>query len=153
MSDNTITQEQLVALRQENIGRLFMRASRAYSELAFEKLRAYGHTEITPVHGMLIANLDIEGTRATVVAERAGVTKQAIGQLAHDLEKLNYIEKIPDPQDGRASLLKFTEKGMQALHDAHEIKKEIEAEFIAILGEDRMESLREMIQVFLDGQS
>lgn len=150
MSDSNITQETISALRQSNIGRLFARASRAYSERAFEKLAHYGHTELTPVHTALISNLDIEGTRITVIAERAGVTKQAIGQLANDLEKQGYIERTPDPADGRASLLKFTPKGQQFLLDAHEIKKEIEAEYSAILGADHMTHLRQMLETLLD---
>ena len=150
MTDQEITQETIEGLRQSNIGRLFARVSRAYSDLAFEKLTRYGYEALTPVHTALISNLDIEGTRITTIAERAGVTKQAIGQLANDLEKQGYIERIPDPEDGRASLLKFTQKGWQFLLDAHEIKKEIEAEYKSILGAEHMAHLRETLEILLE---
>ncbi len=78
---------ELVALRQQNIGRLFQRAARAYSELALKKARDYGYGELTLFHTALISNLDIEGTRITTLAQRAGVSKQAMGQLVADLEK------------------------------------------------------------------
>lgn len=141
--------EELLALRQQNIGRLFQRAARAYSERAFEKVNAYGHEGLTLVHTALISNLDVDGTRTTVLADRAGMTKQAMGQLVKDLEQRGYVRREPDPDDGRAQLVQFTDLGLKFLRDAFEIKQEIEAEYAAVLGDEGMATLRELLHRLL----
>jgi DNA-binding MarR family transcriptional regulator len=145
-----IDKEAIAALRQGNIGRLFQRAARAYSDLALIKLRESGHEGLTLFHTALISNLDLEGTRITILAERAGVSKQAMGQLVADLEQRGYIERAPDPSDGRASLVKFTEQGWEFLQDAYRVKQAIEARYAEVLGEDDMNSLWELLKKLLD---
>ena len=145
-----IDKEAIVALRQGNIGRLFQRAARAYSDLALIKLREYGHEGLTLFHTALISNLDLEGTRITTLAERAGVSKQAMGQLVADLEQRGYIERAPDPSDGRASLVKFTEQGWEFLQDAYRVKQAIEAEYAKILGEAEMNTLWDLLKRLID---
>ena len=142
--------DELLALRQQNIGRLFQRAARAYSELAMEKAAIAGHDGLTVYHTALISNLDVEGTRITTLAERAGMTKQAMGQLVNELETRGYVRREPDPDDKRAALIKFTDLGWQFLQDAFEIKKEIEAEYAVILGDEGMQSLRQLLEQLLD---
>jgi len=145
-----VKRDELLALRQQNIGRLFQRAARAYSELAMEKVLDAGHEGLTVYHTALISNLDIEGTRITTLADRAGMTKQAMGQLVNDLEARGYIRREPDPKDKRAVLIKFTDLGWQFLQDAFELKKEIEAEYATILGDDGIQTLRRLLDQLLD---
>ena len=145
-----IAKEEIAALRQGNIGRLFQRAARAYSDLALVKLQEYGHEGLTLFHTALISNLDLEGTRITTLADRAGVSKQAMGQLVADLEQRGYIERTPDPNDGRATLVQFTEQGWAFLQDAYQVKQAIEAEYAEILGEVGMNTLWELLKKLID---
>jgi DNA-binding MarR family transcriptional regulator len=142
MSSNEVDREQLLEMRQQHIGRLLGQAFRGFNNRAIAKLRQRGHSGLTLAHTLLLSHLDVEGTRITVLADRAGITKQSMGQLAIDLEKRGYIERKADPSDHRATLVLFTSTGWQFLHDAYEIKKEIEAEYQAILGEEEMQQLR-----------
>ena len=135
----------LLHMRQENIGRLLQRAARDYSERALVKLEQHGHAGLTLFHTALISNLDIEGTQISVLAERAGMTKQSMGQVAHELEVRGYITRVDDPKDGRAIRLLFTEKGMQFLEDAYRAKLELEADYAYILGEAGFAQLRDML--------
>lgn len=114
------------------------------------RLHARGHTGLTLAHTALLANLDLDGTRATTLAKRAGMTKQSMGQLALDLERRGYVTRAVDANDGRAMLITFTEKGWQLLRDAYELKREAEAEYTAVLGEERMESLHAALVTLLD---
>jgi DNA-binding MarR family transcriptional regulator len=143
----------LAALRHENIGRFFQRAARAYSERALKKLHTYGYEGLTLVHTALISNLDIEGTRITVLADRAGITKQAMGQLVADLEVRGFIQRAADPDDKRAVVIQFTEGGWQFLEDAYRVKVEIEAEYTAVLGEEAMETLRVLLRQLIDHEA
>jgi DNA-binding MarR family transcriptional regulator len=144
--DTPPTQEQVAALRQQHTGRLFWRAHRAFGELAFEKLHARGYTGLSTVHTNLLANLDIEGTNVTTLADRAGITKQAMGRLVDDLEDKGYVQSMPDPADGRARLIKFTDTGWQFLLDSYEIKQEIEAIYADLLGEEGIAQLRAALE-------
>ena len=58
-----------------------------------------------------------EGERPSVIAERAGTSKQAINHVLRDLERLGYLELRPDPDDSRARLVTTTARG-QALVEA-----------------------------------
>ena len=137
--------EQIRAMRQGNIGRLFLRAHRAYSTRATVKLRERGHEGLNLEHTTLLAHLDMEGTHITTLAARAGITKQSMGQLVVELEKQGYVERISDPTDKRASLVKFTERGWQFLRDAYEVKVELTAEYADLLGKDRLETLQSLL--------
>ncbi len=144
--DTPPTQEQVAALRQQHTGRLFWRAHRAFGDLAFEKLHERGYDGLSTVHTNLLAHLDIEGTQITTLADRAGITKQAMGRLVDDLEEKGYVQSVPDPTDGRAKLIKFTDAGWHFLVDSSEIKQEIEAIYTAVLGEEGMAQLRAALE-------
>lgn len=143
-------QAALLALRQQNIGRLFQRAARAYSEIALAKGADYGHAGLSVYHTALISNLDIDGNRITTLAERAGMTKQAMGQLVTELEERGYVRREPDPADKRAVLIQFTDLGWQFLQDAYELKQAIEAEYAAILGKAELQTLRDLLTRLLE---
>jgi DNA-binding MarR family transcriptional regulator len=147
-----IDKSQLEALRQQNIGRYFQRAARAYSDLALEKLRGCGHEDLGLFHTALISNLDIDGTRISTLATRAGITKQAMGQLVSELEEKGFIQRQPDPTDKRASIIHFTERGWQFLQDAFRVKLEIESEYAALIGQAEFEQLRTLLEKLLAAQ-
>lgn len=137
-------------VREQHIGRLFLRASRAFAVTASEKLEARGHEGLGATHTALLPHVDLEGTRATVLAERAGMTKQAVGQVVSDLERQGYVERRTDPADSRAFLVVFTDAGWRFLRDAQDVKLEIEAEYSAVVGAERMRSLRSTLNDLLE---
>jgi DNA-binding MarR family transcriptional regulator len=123
--------------REHHIGRLLLQAQRAFNARAIDKLRARGYTGLSVSHTSVLPHIDPEGIRITTLAERTGMTKQGMGQLVSDLERQGIIERVPDPADGRATLIRFTEAGWQYLRDASEIKTELEAEYSRLLGAER----------------
>jgi DNA-binding MarR family transcriptional regulator len=141
---------QLAELRQQHIGRLLLRAQRAFSVRAVDKLRTYGHDGLSLAHTNLIANLDLDGTRITTLAERIGVSKQAAGHLVLDLEERGYVTRAVDPADRRATVVTFTDAGWRFLRDAYHVKREIEAEYRAILGEQGMQDLRALLTLLIE---
>src|SRR6185437_15296416 len=62
-------------------------------------LHERGHARIRPKHGAVFANLDKRGTRASVLAERAGMGRAAMGELIDDLERMGYVRRALDPAD------------------------------------------------------
>jgi DNA-binding MarR family transcriptional regulator len=136
--------------REQHIGRLFLRASRSFAALATRKLEQRGHEGLGTAHTALLPHLDLEGTRATALAGRAGMTKQAVGQVLGDLERQGYVERRPDPADSRATLVSFTDAGWRFLRDAGDVKREIEEEYGAILGEERLRLLYSTLNELLE---
>jgi len=139
------------ALREQHIGRLLLNAHRNYSLQALTKLRERGHEGLSLAHTNLLAHLDLEGTRLTTLAERMGVTKQAIGNLVGELEAKSYVRREVDPHDRRAAVITYTAAGWGFLQDAHVVKREIEAEYIAVLGEQGMQELRQLLGQLVRG--
>jgi DNA-binding MarR family transcriptional regulator len=141
--------QNLIEMRDNNIGRLFQRAARAYSERALTLLHEKGFDDITLFHTALIANLAIEGSQITEIAEKAGMTKQAMGQLANELEAKGYVLKERDPEDKRALKVSFTLKGKEALEAAYQVKLMIEAEYSQKLGGQNNQMLRQLLENLL----
>lgn len=141
------------ALRQQHIGRLLLNAQRNYSLQALTMLRERGHDGLSLVHMNLLPHLDISGTRITTLAERVGVSKQAIGNLVGELEEKGYIRREVDPHDRRAAVITYTAAGWAFLQDAHAVKREIEAEYTKTLGEQGMQELRQLLQQLVGGKA
>ena len=147
MDNNNLTtpnRTQIEDIRQHHIGRLLLLAQRAFSASMLNKLRER-RNDISGVgiaHTNLLANVDLEGTKITTLAERAGMTKQSVGELVKDLEARGYVERTADQHDRRAVLVRFTDAGLQLLRDSGEVKHEIEAHYSAQLGERSFEELK-----------
>ncbi|HLH69065.1 MAG TPA: MarR family transcriptional regulator [Candidatus Dormibacteraeota bacterium] len=117
----------------------------AYQETAsvlLAALRRAGHTSIRHKHGAVFANLDAEGTRPSVLAERAGMTKAAVGELVDELERLGYVQRRPDPSDRRAKLIVPTAAAHDVVRVVRAVNEEIERRFRDRLGEEAYATLR-----------
>jgi DNA-binding MarR family transcriptional regulator len=150
MSESKANAEALRDLREQHIGRLLLQAQRAFNQVAIAKLQQRGYAGLSLAHTALLPHLDLEGTRITTLAERAGITKQGMGQLVTDLERQGLVSRAQDPADGRASLVTFTEAGWAYLQAAHEVKREMEAEYAALLGEEKFAELRLLLHKVID---
>ena len=129
-----------------HIGWLLWQASRNWTEAFVMRLRDTGYPGITFALANVLGHLSRDqAVRQTEIADRAGLTKQAIGQFLEELEKLNLIERIPDPADGRARLVRYTDSGKKFLNIADQIKSEIEAGYEAKLGRQNLADLKKLI--------
>ena len=71
------------------------------------------------------------------------MSKQAVGQLVNELESYGVVERVPDPSDGRARLIRFSEEGRKALLDGLKVLGVLEEEFTVIIGKRRMKALHD----------
>jgi DNA-binding MarR family transcriptional regulator len=130
----------------ENLGILLREPFRIGSELLHERLAERGHPDIRPPHGNVFQFLDDAGTRVSVLAQRAQITKQSMAELVAHLEQHGYVERIPDPGDRRAKLVRATARGNQVYAEAREIVAEIELQWTRRLGKQKMRQLRELLR-------
>ena len=129
----------------ENLAILFREPFRVGTEILHRRFAERGHPEIRPVHGNVMQFLDDDGTRVSVLAERAQITKQSMAELVSRLEALGYVERVPDPSDGRAKLVRATPRGRELYAIAREVVAELEAEWTEQLGEVKMRQLRALL--------
>jgi DNA-binding MarR family transcriptional regulator len=95
-----------------------------------------------PVHNHVLRHLDLDGTRASVIAERSGLTRQAITQIVDELEAAGVVTREPDPQDGRAKRVVYTAEGRAQFGESRARIAAIEDRWRAQLGDDRWADLR-----------
>jgi DNA-binding MarR family transcriptional regulator len=117
-------------------------ASRALTATMMAKVASCGFSDMTPAFASLMPLLDATGARPTTLAQRAGITKQAISQLVRELEARGYVEQVPDSTDTRAKIVRLTKRGV-ALHAASaEVRLEMQSVALAKLGKSRVSRLR-----------
>jgi DNA-binding MarR family transcriptional regulator len=107
-----------------------------------DRLADEGFPEIRPGHGCVFRFIEPDGSRLTDIAERAGLTKQAVGEVVTDLEALGHVERRSCPDDGRAKIIHLTDSGRAAVDAAQRIFADIEARWAAEVGDRRMATLR-----------
>jgi DNA-binding MarR family transcriptional regulator len=86
-----------------------------------------------------------DGCRPIELAERAGVSKQAMNQLLQSLERLGYIRRSAVEPGGLARIVHLTERGVAAWDKMCEVLVDIEEEWRATLGESRFSLLKDIL--------
>jgi DNA-binding MarR family transcriptional regulator len=119
--------------------------SAGFDEL-HRRLAERGYGDIRHGHGCVFRYVEREGVRLTDLAELAGHSKQAVGEFADDLEAMGYVERVPDPADRRAKIIRLTPRGMKAKEAALEIFAAIEREWAKRIGEERVAALRDALE-------
>jgi DNA-binding MarR family transcriptional regulator len=82
----------------------------------------------------------------STLAERAEMTKQAMGELVAYLEERGYVDRVPDPSDRRAKLVRTTDKGREVYAIVRELVPELEQRLVEIVGATRVRQLRRDLQ-------
>ena len=110
------------------------------------RLEAEGHPQIRNAHGCVFRYIDVDGSRLTDLAAQSGVTKQAVGEFVDELQAFGYVERAPDPMDGRAKIIRLTEPGRDARRAALRIFDDIERDWAERYGAERVAVMRELLE-------
>jgi DNA-binding MarR family transcriptional regulator len=132
--------------RQEpNLGVLLFVAYRALEQRAHDAVAAAGFTDLTLAQERIAARIGPEGTRVSDLADQARVTKQTAGFLVEQLEAKGYLERIPDPTDRRARLVRLTPRAHQVVSVANAAVERALAEWADHVGADRLGQMYEIL--------
>jgi DNA-binding MarR family transcriptional regulator len=131
--------------RLTHLGRLLGAAMRRFDErvlhlmahnvdvpLALSNLAA--RAQVSAAHIHITRHLELQGTRLTDLSQRAGMSKQAMGDLVDQCEAWGLVRRTPDPRDARARLVQFTPTGLAWLQAFREAVAQAEEEFRAEVG-------------------
>src|SRR5919107_593932 len=110
-------------------------------------LAAGGFDDIGAAHLAVFQYPSPRGLRVTELAERAGMSRQAMGYLIAELEERDYLYRRPAPSDGRASLVDLTDRGEEAITAIRASVRGLEREWERQLGRTRFGQFRETLLV------
>ena len=131
---------------RRRIGELLRNPNAARQRHVERGLAAAGHPAIHPPHLPVFEYINQErGSRITDLARHANVSAQAMSEVVAYLERHGYVERVPDPADGRARLVRLTDRGRELYAVAGGLVVELEAAWAARFGERRMRLLKRLL--------
>jgi DNA-binding MarR family transcriptional regulator len=134
-----------VAPKERLIGALLRVPAQAIHRRIINELNAAGFEELRVPHMAVLQFPGPDGVRPGMLAERAGMSKQAMNQLLRSLDALGYIARSDAPDEGRARIVRLTTRGRAAYAKIHEILRDIEREWSAELGPKHFTQLKELL--------
>jgi DNA-binding MarR family transcriptional regulator len=134
---------------RRRIGALLRIPFQAVVDQIHRELGEAGYTDMGPSHYVVFQHLPEEGMRLTELADRAQMTKQSMSYLVDYLQVRGYVERVPDPVDGRAKLVRYTARGRDVDRVARQIVERLEERWAQRLGDDKMALLRQLLQVLI----
>lgn len=135
----------LATLRQQHLGRLLLEVSRDFQRRSLKALQERGFPELRASHKQVLIHLALDGSRVTELAERAGMTKQAMGRLVDDVQALGLVERVADPRDGRAKIVRPTARGRELYEVGMGALEEVRELYEQRLGAERIAGLHETL--------
>ena len=138
------------AKRGRNMRQLLLKASRIVNRHVVGELRARGYRGLRSPHTTLLSNIDLAGSSVTEAAERAGITKQAMGRLATELEEAGFIRVEIDSQDGRVKVLQLTDEGYRLMMDSLDAMADLEHRYARAMGRARLVALQRGLKCFIE---
>jgi DNA-binding MarR family transcriptional regulator len=127
------------------IGALLRVPAQSIHRRIIQELNAAGFEELRVPHMAVLQFPGPDGVRPGMLAERAGMSKQAMNQLLRSLDALGYITRSDAPGEGRARIVHLTKRGRAAYAQIHEVLRDIEREWSAELGPKRFTELKELL--------
>src|SRR6185437_15894184 len=106
--------------------------------------------DLRSTHTTLLSNIDLAGSTVTAAAERAGITKQAMGRLATELQDAGYITVRSDPADARARVLHLTKSGMRLMLDSLRVMTNLQHDYAGLVGSDELAAVLDGLEEFVN---
>lgn len=127
------------------IGALLRYPARTVQHRLIEGLNRAGFDDLRLPHMAVLQYPGPNGVRPIVLAERAGISKQAMNQLLQSLERLGYVTRQDAPAGGRARVVWLTERGHAVWTLMQELLLDVEDEWRGVLGEQRFAQLKDIL--------
>lgn len=129
-----------------NVARSLLSAARTHTAAVVARLALRGYVDFPFASASLLWLMDEGGTRSTVLAQRAGVTKQAMSQLVRLMEHQGYLEQVPDPSDTRAKVVRMTPGGEAVKSACVEVRDELNRQIAKLVGREQARSMEAQLE-------
>jgi DNA-binding MarR family transcriptional regulator len=135
------------------LGQLLEDVLHGLGTAARQRVHAAGFEDVRSAHDCVFRFLEPEGVRLRDLADRAGMTPQSVGEHVDELERLGYVQRLPDPSDRRAKLIRPTARGAAIIAAALDGLRDIEVEWNEALGPRRLAQMRRALETIRDLQA
>jgi DNA-binding MarR family transcriptional regulator len=125
---------------------LLVGAFRSLIDELHRTLSESGHHEARPLHGFALQAIGPDGSTASQLGRRLGVSKQAAGKTVASLERVGYVRREPDPGDARAVRLQRTARGEEMLALSAAFFEAYQARLSQTLGRRQLAELEDGLQ-------
>lgn len=133
------------------IGALLRIPAQAIHRRIIRELNEAGFTELRLPHMAVMQYPGPDGVRPGVLAERASISKQAMNQLLGSLEEMGYLSRGVEGSEGRARIVRLTDRGRAVAVQIRKTAQEIEREWSAELGEEEFGELKRALRRVVGG--
>jgi DNA-binding MarR family transcriptional regulator len=131
-----------VPVSRDSLGFLLAKALQHWNELLAERFRAAGYSEVRPAFGsVLVPLLEDDGLRMGELASRARLSKQAMTTLVRSVEQAGLVIRERDASDGRASLVRLTDKGQAFRPVAESVLRDLDELLGTVLDDAELDRL------------
>ena len=127
------------------IGALLRTPWEAVQRRMLQRLHEHGFADLDAAHLNVFQYPGPQGARPSALAARLGITKQALNYLLGELERLEYLERQPDPDDLRSKRVALTRRGAAAIDVIREAVGEMETAWAHQLGPERFAHFRTIL--------
>jgi DNA-binding MarR family transcriptional regulator len=127
------------------IGALLRMPWEAVQRHMLERLHERGFDDFDAAYLNVFQYPGPQGARPSDLAARLRISKQALNYLLGELERLDYLERQPDPDDLRSKRVALTPRGTAAISVIREAVGEIETTWAQQLGPKRFAQLRKLL--------
>jgi DNA-binding MarR family transcriptional regulator len=135
----------------DNVGFLLAKASSHFNERLLERFAAHGYGDVRPSYGSVLVPLfDEDGLRLSELAARSRLSKQSMTGLARLCEQAGLVVREPDPDDGRASRLRLSDRGRAFREVAEDVTQQLDADLVRVIGEANHDALRAALRGVMD---
>ncbi|MFG2044890.1 MarR family winged helix-turn-helix transcriptional regulator [Dactylosporangium sp. NPDC048998] len=135
---------------EPQIGALLRMAWEALHVEVYGQLRAAGFDDLREVHRPLLRYPPIDGMRPTELAAQLRLSKQATNDLLRDLEKLNYVRLDRDPSDGRARVIRYTDRGWRLFRTGSQLSRDVGRRWAQAIGQKRYDQFSATLRTIVE---
>lgn len=139
------------ARKRQSFLQVLFKVARLANEVAIERARVAAKDErLRVAHTRLFPFISAEGVRLTELAARLEISKQAVQQLVDELDAMGMTERVPDPTDRRAKLIRWSKRGRKGLSEGLGVLAELERELAAVVGQKELAAAHVTLIELLD---
>ncbi|UYQ91875.1 MarR family winged helix-turn-helix transcriptional regulator [Chitinophaga horti] len=139
----------IISQRSRSLIKLVSLVKKDIETKLMDRLHSMGYENFKMGDMVCLANVQLDGTINNELAKKAKITKQAMSKVVKSLETEGYIYTRKHETDNRASVIYLTDRGKDLAITAFECVREIQADYVSIIGEDDSEKLREILTKLL----
>ena len=135
---------------EPQIGALLRMAWEELQDELYQGLRARGFDDFPPSLRPVMRYPPIDGLRPSELAAQLSLSKQATNDIVRELERLGYVRLERDPSDGRARIVRYTDRGWQFYEIGARLSRDVGRRWAKEIGADQFASLESALRAIVD---